>query len=207
MCGYRGKIDKYVNLSEYFKKNWSSCSHMWAKHLRKGLLTLGDHTTNRVERMFWTLKRSIREKFVSLPKTVSSIQYIVKYAENRLVEKTNLNTLQSLRIYSSDPFIRELNTVASLKLNHRGCMIFNRSLEAFKKFEDNMKLHPEGVIETFKDTENIYMTTKMSRNCSFMTEHQSPCRHVIFIRIADEESDVFSLDIFNKRYHRVDHSN
>ena len=58
--------DKYVNLSEYFKKNWSSCTHMWAKHLRKGLSTLGDHTTNRVERIFWTLKRLIREKFVSL---------------------------------------------------------------------------------------------------------------------------------------------
>ena len=180
---------------------------MWAKHLRKGLPTLGDHTTNRVERMFWTLKRSIREKFVSLPKTVSSIQHIVKYAENRLVEKTNSNTLQSLRIYSSDPFIRELNTVASLQLNHRGCMIFNRSLEAYKKFEDNMKLHSEGVIETFKDTEKIYITTKTSCNCSFMKEHQSPCRHVIFLRTADEECDVFSLDIFNKRYHRVDHSN
>ena len=40
-----------------------------------------------------------------------------------------------------------------------------------------------------------------------MKEHQSPCRHVIFLRTADEESDVFSLDIFNKRYHRVDHLN
>ena len=40
-----------------------------------------------------------------------------------------------------------------------------------------------------------------------MIEHQSPCRHVIFIRAADEEPEVFSLDMFNKRYHRDDHSN
>ena len=73
-------------------------------------------------------------------------------------------------------------------------MIFNRSLKAYKKFKDNMKLHSEGVIETFKDTEKIYITTKTSCNCSFMKEHQSPCRHVIFLRTADEESDVFSLD-------------
>ena len=85
-------------------------------------------------------------------------------------------------------------------------MIFNRSLEVYKKFKDNMILHPEGVIETFKDAEKVYMTTKTSCNCSFMTEHQSPCRHVIFIRTTDEESDVFSLDMFNKRYHRVDNS-
>ena len=57
----------------------------------------------------------------------------------------------SLRIYSGDPFIRELNDEASLKLNHRGCVIFNRALEVFKKLEENMELHAEGVLERFKD--------------------------------------------------------
>ena len=55
-------------------------------------------------------------------------------------------------IYSSDPFIRELNDGASLKLNDRGCVIFNLALEMFKKLESNMELHPDGVLERFKDT-------------------------------------------------------
>ena len=58
--------------------------------------------------------------------------------------------MQSLRIYSSDPFIRELNEEASLKLNHRAMVVF-------KKLEKNMQLHPDGVLEKFKDNgEKIY---------------------------------------------------
>ena len=80
--------EKYVKLDAYFKKTWSSCVPMWAEHLRKSLPTLGDHTTNRVERMFWSLKRSLRDKFISLPKTVASVRHIVQYADDRHQDKT-----------------------------------------------------------------------------------------------------------------------
>ena len=93
---------------------------MWVKYHRKDLPTLGDHTTNRVERMFWTLKKSIGETFISLPKTVASITHIINYADRRLQEGATRKSMQSLRIYSSDPLIRELNDEASNKLNDRG---------------------------------------------------------------------------------------
>ena len=64
--------DAYGKLDAYFTKNWSSCIHMWEKHMQKNLPTLENHTTNHVKSMFWSLKRSLREKFISLRKTVSS---------------------------------------------------------------------------------------------------------------------------------------
>ena len=98
---------------------------MWVKYLRKSLPLLGDHTTNRVERMFWSLNKSIRDTFTSLPKTIASVMHLVKFADQRIEERSQLNIMRSLKIYSSDPFISELNEKASLALNDRGCIIFN----------------------------------------------------------------------------------
>ena len=47
---------KYVNLKEYYQKNWLSCKLMWVKCYRKGLPLLGDNTTNRIESKFGKLK-------------------------------------------------------------------------------------------------------------------------------------------------------
>ena len=62
-----GKSER--DLTDYYNKNWISCKEMWVKYLRKHLPLLGDHTTNRIERMFWTLKKSILDTFNSVPKS------------------------------------------------------------------------------------------------------------------------------------------
>ena len=70
-----------------------------------------------------------------------------------------------------------------------------------------IKIRPQtiGVLEIFKDNEKkVYTTSRTSCNCSFRVEHQAPCRHIIFIRSMDDESDVFSVDMFHERYHRIE---
>ena len=46
---------KHTSLSDYYRNNWEICSPMWVKYQRYGLPLLGDHTANRIERMFWSL--------------------------------------------------------------------------------------------------------------------------------------------------------
>ena len=48
----------YRSLQDYYRKNWETCKKMWVKCFRKYLPILGDNTTNKVERTFWSLKQS-----------------------------------------------------------------------------------------------------------------------------------------------------
>ena len=65
--------------------------------------------------------------------------------------------------------------------------------------------NPDGVLEKFKDSEQkVYRTTSLKCSCTFHVEHQAPCRHIIFLRTLDEDCDIFDIDMFNPRYHRVD---
>ena len=89
--------------------------------------------------MFWTLKRSIRETFISLPETIASITHLVKFADHRIKESTTFNSMRPLKIYNSDSLIRDLNDEASRALNG---IIFNQTLKMFKQLENNLQLHP-----------------------------------------------------------------
>ena len=57
--------DKYEPLVDYYLRNWKSVAPMWVRFYRKNLPSLGDNTSNRVERFFWTLKREIEDTFVT----------------------------------------------------------------------------------------------------------------------------------------------
>jgi hypothetical protein len=72
---------KYVSLREQFLKNWDACKDMWAACYRKGLPTLGDNTNNRIERLFWTLKQSIRDRFPTLPVIQKSVIHLVHFCD------------------------------------------------------------------------------------------------------------------------------
>ena len=63
---------KYVSLKNYYVKNWLSCKLMWVKCFRKNLPLLGDNTTNRIENKFGVLKKSIEERFATLPDTYAA---------------------------------------------------------------------------------------------------------------------------------------
>ena len=129
--------------------------------------------------------------------------HLVKFADDRIEERSSINSMKTLKIYSTDPFIRDLNEQASTTLNDRGCMIFNQGLKMFRKFENNLQLHTDGVLEQFQNNvEKVYQATFSECNCTFTTEYQAPCRHIIFLRSNDDETEIFDVNLFNKRYHR-----
>ena len=198
----------YVNLKEYYIRNWKSCKLMWVRCYRKRLPLLGDNTTNRIENKFGRLKESIADTFMSLPSTSSAIIHLVNYGDKTLEERYIARTNKSLRIFSSNPVIRSLNEEASLALNEKGCKLFNMSLKALESKRDSMEILADGgVQETYHDgTKIVYTSTNMSCNCSSFKTFQAACAHVLFIREHEMQvgdgPGIFCLNSFHDRYHR-----
>ena len=128
---------------------------------------LGDHT-NRIERMFWSLKQSLRDTFGNLSKTPSCLMHIVTFADNRLEERYNYNKLKSLKIYGQDEFVRKLNEEAADLLNDRGCIVFHQALKLYQEKKINLSYRGNLVIESFGELEKSYQATS-----STVTEHST----------------------------------
>ena len=47
----------------YFQRNWANCPEMWVTYKRRDLVTLMDNTTNRLERLFRTVKEALKTRF------------------------------------------------------------------------------------------------------------------------------------------------
>ena len=198
---------KYVNLKDYYQRNWLSCKLMWIKCYRKGLPLLGDNTTNRIENKFGKLKESIADTFITLPTTSSAIIHLVNYADRMLEERYISRTNKSMKIFSSNPWIRDLNEEASLNLNAKGCKLFNLALKTLEVKRLDLELSEEGVKETFRDGKVVeYISTNETCNCSSFKTFQAACVHVLFVRevakLTDPSVHIFTLDIFHERYHR-----
>ena len=200
-------VQKYVSLKDYYVRNWLSCKLTWVGCYRKGLPLLGDNTTNRIENKFGRLKLDIKDTFMSLPKTGVAIIHLVQYAEKLLTERYVYGTMKSLKIFSSNPAIRQLNEEAALKLNDKGCKLLNDSLHILEKKRQNFSSYDEGVAETF-DEETVvkYSTNHFNCNCSLFKTFQAPCAHVIFLRENENRLNssfkIFELESFHSRYHR-----
>ena len=123
--GVQTRINQtYRSLQDYYRKNWETCKKMWVKCFRKYLPILGDNTTNRVERTFWSLKQPLKDTFGGLPDTSSNIIHVIHFADNRLKERYNYTAAKSLRIFDNNKTILSLNEAASHTLNDRGARYF-----------------------------------------------------------------------------------
>ena len=192
----------YDDLAEYYTRNWRSCKEMWVKCYRKSLPCLGDNTSNRVERFFWTIKKAFQDTFMSLPNTMKAAIYLVKFADQRLQEKYIFTQNKVLIIYDKDPKIRENNQIASKWLNDRGCVVFHAAQTRLMDVIDKLSVVDDEVIEKFsRGGSRAYATTLSSCSCSFVSNHQSPCAHILFLRTQKEE-EIFSPDLFHPRYLR-----
>ena len=201
--------DKYVQMTDYYTKNWEKSKKMWVKCFRIDLPLLGDNTTNRVESSFSLLKQTITDTFSSTPKTIQGIHHLVQFADKRLLERYSMGKVRRLVIFNSIPKVRDLNEAASYELNDRGCRLFNEALDKMEARRKDIEIIRGGVKETFADgTEKEYKTTERSCNCSYVSNHQAPCRHILFLRrldeIEDPEACIFDKTLFHSRYYRRD---
>ena len=194
--------DKLTSLKEYFKRNWLGCKEMWVIWYRKDLPCLGDNTSNRVERYFWTLKKALKDTFMSLPKTVSALKYLVKFADERLQEKYTYAQNKVLVIYDKNELIVKNNQEASKVLNDRGCVLFHSAQKKLEKVEIFLSLEERKVVHRLNGGSKVYSTTLESCDCMFVYNHQAPCSHILFMRVKDPNVPVFSPELFHKRYLR-----
>lgn len=194
--------DTYVNFTRYFEKNWDSCPDMWVKFYRNSLPLLGDHTTNRIERQFWSFKESLSDTFSKTPKTSEAIVHLVKFINDRLQERGIFHNNKRLVIFDTDENIRKLNKDASQVLNERGCILFHKSMISLRDRRDSLAFSDDGVTETFKDNESkLYTCTETSCICIYHKEHRVPCHHILFAR-EHLNSPIFDADTFDQRYRR-----
>ena len=199
--------NKYVQFNDYYARNWERSRYMWVKCYRNSLPHLGDNTSNRVESSFGRLKQSILDTFVSIPKTVSAVQHLVQFADERLKDRYLAVTNRVLKIYHPDEKIRKLTEEASKELNDMGCKIFYKSLCRFEEKRYKMEQVSGGVLEVFSDKEEkSYVTNSSSCSCTFFANYQAPCSHIIYIRrldcMRDSSYQIFDKSIFDTRYHR-----
>ena len=190
------------SLAEYYIRNWRQCKEMWVKYYRKSLSCLGDNTSNRVERYFWTLKKAFQDTFLSLPNTLTAAVHLVKFSDERLGERYSFATNKTVIINDKDPKIRKLNVAASKCLNDRGCTIFHAAQKRLEEVGDNLEISGDEVIQHFGDKSRLYSTTVIACNCSFASTHQSPCVHILYLR-RESNDEVFSQELFHVRYHRT----
>ena len=193
-----------VSLADYYVRNWQSCKAMWVRCFRKSLPCMGDNTSNRVERYFWTVKKAFKDTFMTLPSTVIAAVHLIKFADQRLDEKYMFSRNKVLVIHHRDPGILENNEKASLMLNDRGCVLFHASQVKLSEKLDKFSADDDGqVTEKFSgESSRSYNTTLVSCSCSFVATHQAPCPHILFRRQASE-TEIFSSELFHPRYLRV----
>ena len=187
---------KYVNLKNYYVKNWLSCKLMWVKCFRKNLPLLGDNTTNRIENKFGVLKKSIEERFATLPDTCAAFIHLVQHADRLMEEKYEFLANKRLRIFSSNEKIRHLNEEASYKLNEKGCKVFDTTLNSLEKKRNKLKNVGGDIEERFEDGRIVtYKTNVISCSCSAFASFQAPCVHIVFHRelenLADPSKKIF----------------
>ena len=198
----------YVQLKSYYMKNWYSCKDMWVKCFRLHLPLHGDNTTNRAESTFSTLKRSLADAFVTVPKTIHGLRHLVEFADKRLLERYAAGRIKRLVIFHSDENIRLLNEEASYELNERGCRLFNESLDKMYSRIEKLKKVTTGVLESHSNgSEKEFVTSVTSCNCTFVVNHQAPCLHLLFLRkltgsSSNNDIRMFDKSLFHARYHR-----
>ena len=192
-----------TSLAAYYLRNWKSCESMWVRCFRKSLPSLGDNTSNRVERYFWTIKKAFKDTFITLPKTVKAAVGLLEFADQRLKEKYMFAKNKVLVIYDDDKQVLENNEKASQLLNDRGCVLFHASQKKLAEKISRFSVLGDKVKEQVsRESSRTYETSLDSCNCSFSLNHQAPCPHVLFLR-TERGIDVFSPELFHTRYHRV----
>lgn len=175
---------------------------MWAQCYRSHLPSLGDNTTNRIERTFWSFKNSLADTFGRLPDTSKSIMHILEYANKQLEERYTYTNARSLKIYDANETIRKLNEQASKHLNDRGCTTFHLAQKNLQTFRDNLEVVDGGIRQSFGEGDvKVYKTSDKSCDCTFFSTYQAPCMHILFARDSSNNV-VFSPELFHSRYLR-----
>ena len=77
----------YVKLAEYFDRNWVPVIKMWALFERKKLPLGAEHTTNRLERTFRSMKLELKTYNIGEVSMARAVYQLVSWAENQIEDR------------------------------------------------------------------------------------------------------------------------
>ena len=95
---------KYERMIDYLERNWFKSCELWAMYHRKGLPTLGDNTTNRVESTFSALKRHLDATIGRNSRLERLIPALMNFAENMCLDNYNTTGLKRLQPVVEEKF-------------------------------------------------------------------------------------------------------
>ena len=124
----------YVNLTDYYWKNWEPCKDMWMHQYRKNIAGFEDeNTNNRIER-FWRSTKDFLKQMASGDMTIfRAVKYVTKFIQSRLVEKYVWDQRHTMRMHDKDPQVKHELAVAALQINDRGIKKFKSSLDLLRE--------------------------------------------------------------------------
>lgn len=196
---------EYVNLEDYFARNWLNCKDMWAKSSRKGLLIADEHTTCRLERTWRAVKDDLKRANGGRKlSTARCVIHVVTYTDSRLQGGLLAAQRKVCRIFHEDPDIAADYEEAGKFLNERGARKFKQSVDNMLRRREAMAVSEEGVTEIYmrdgEATPKVYKTTESSCCCTFFLGHRIPCRHILFFR-RDNQLRLFDITLYRPFYH------
>ena len=131
----------FVNLQEYFSKNWVECETMWMMAHRKNIVGLEEeNTNNRIERLWRTLKDYLKQMASGQMSIHKAVKTLVKFEEERIDDKYVWDQRHTMCLFDRDPSVKEEYANAAVKLNDRGMKKFKESVDMMRKRAAMMKV-------------------------------------------------------------------
>ena len=205
-----GPKGTWVLLEDYFNKNWLNCIEMWTMHERNNLPVGKEHTNNRLERAWRTMKLMLVTLNVGQVSIATAVRNLVYWAEMQLRTRYTDSRRKVMHISDPDPALMQLYSEAAKELTKPGMMLFKEKIMYMHKFEASMSVLDDGQVEQVFKTETetslsqttVYQTTETSCNCVTRRRNPScPCYHTLFLR-RSRCLPLFVKELFGERYHR-----
>ena len=175
------------SLTNYYNRNWLNCTDMWTKHQRRHLPLCDEHTTNRLERAFKTMKLELSAGNIGSVSMERAVGQLVDWAEHKVEDGYTTAQRRIMQIFDEEPAMREVYREVAKVLNDTGCLQFKRSIEQMREHQEKMYVEGDDrLTEVYRDdgeeTAKSYNTTDLSCNCTYWKNWSCPCRHILFSR-------------------------
>ena len=183
------------SLKDYIEKNWLACSEQWTLYSRRKLPILFTTTTNRIERLFGTMKKAISQQFRSVPSLAQLMPFILWWLQRRRNDQHFKVKIPRPHHLASD------YEEAKKELSPFGFHLLQCSLKSLQTNKTKMKLLPHDQGETLEVDGKRFNTTTTSCDCAFKTSSSAPCSHIFFYR------ESFKLPPYEKNLFHVNYHN
>lgn len=112
---------RYVKLAEYYDRNWANIVPMWAIYEQKRLPLGAEHTTNRIERTFRSMKDELSTYNIGEVSMAKAVFQLITWAENQLEDRYITAQRHRMQLFDADPLVADLYRSDYEPINYHQC--------------------------------------------------------------------------------------